>query len=191
MRKYPVIVIISLPFLAIAQNETDIRKYYTEINKQITESVKEGYEGSLYNNQWVSNKNGKSWPAVGIYTETTDFWYTDPPDHISAEERNPKTVLVKVNITRRASHLLTNEEYLYKDGHLIFYFSKENEEGNQWETRMYFNNKAVMFKNSVKANEKELTEKDFTLDDYKDFKPNAARVLADSKKYQDLFIKSM
>jgi len=174
-----------------AQTETTIRNHYTDVNKQITESIEQGFEGPLYNNKWITNNNGRSWPAVGNYTETTDFWYNDPPDHISAAERNPKNVLLKVNISRKASHLSTNEEYLYKDGKLLFYYCKEAEEGNEWETRMYFNSRGILFKSSVKANGKELTAKDFTTKDYKDFKPNAGKTMAAGKKNQDLFIKSM
>lgn len=86
---------------------------------------------------------------------------------------------------------MTNEEYLYKDGKLLFYYSHEGEEGNEWETRIYFNNKGIMFKSSVKANGKELTTKDFLTEEFKDFKPNPAAVLISSKNYQELFIKSM
>ncbi|MBC7875309.1 MAG: hypothetical protein H7Y01_15010 [Ferruginibacter sp.] len=191
MKKIFFLVFIGQSFFATAQTETSIRNHYTAINKQITESIEQGFEGPLYNNQWVSNKNGRSWPAVGNYTETTDFWYDDPPDHLSAAERNPKNVLVKINVTRKASHLMTNEEYLYKDGKLLFYYNNEGEEGNQWETRVYFTVKGVMLKSSVKANGKELTAKDFTTEEYKDFKPNPVKVMANGKKYQDLFVKSM
>ncbi|MBK9465565.1 MAG: hypothetical protein IPN56_12415 [Chitinophagaceae bacterium] len=86
---------------------------------------------------------------------------------------------------------MTNEEYLYKDGKLLFYYSHEGEEGNEWETRIYFNNKGIMFKSSVKANGKELAAKDFLTEEYKDFKPNTPNILKNSKEYQDLFIKSM
>ena len=110
-----------------AQIEADIRKHYTEVNKQIDESIKNGFEGALYNNQWVSNKNGKSWPAVGNYTETTDFWYDDPPDHLPASERNQKNVLIKINLKRKASHLTVNEEYLFKDGKLLFFYDHSGE----------------------------------------------------------------
>ncbi|MBL7722715.1 MAG: hypothetical protein JNK27_01130 [Chitinophagaceae bacterium] len=179
------------PLIGLAQTESDIRKHYTYINKQIIESIEQGFEGPLYNNHWVTNKNNRSWPAVGIYTETTDFWYDDPPDHLPASERNPKNVLLKINISRKSSHLITNEEYLYKDGKLVFFYSHEGEEGNEWETRIYFNNKGVAFKSSVKANGKELTTKDFLTEEYKDFKPNAANTMAAAKKLQDLFVKSM
>lgn len=191
MKKALLLVLICQSLFATAQTEATIRSHYTEVNKQIAESIEHGFEGPLYNNQWVTNKNGRSWPAVGNYTETTDFWYDDPPDHISAAERNPKNVLLKVNVSRKASHLMTNEEYLYKDGKLLFFYSHEGEEGNEWETRMYFNTKGILFKSSVKANGKELTAKDFTTEEYKDFKPNAVTTMAAGKKYQDLFVKSM
>ena len=191
MSRILLFLFIGQSFFATAQTEATIRTHYTEINKQIAESIENGFEGSLYNNQWVTNKNGRSWPAVGLYTETTDFWYDDDPNHLPATERNPKNVLLKVNITRKASHLMSNEEYLYKDGKLLFYYCNEGEEGNEWETRMYFNTKGIMFKSSVKANGKELKAKDFLTEDYKDFRPNATATMANGKKYQDLFVKSM
>ena len=191
MSRILLFLFIGQSFFATAQTEATIRTHYTEINKQIAESIENGFEGSLYNNHWVTNKNGRSWPAVGLYTETTDFWYDDDPNHLPATERNPKNVLLKVNITRKASHLMSNEEYLYKDGKLLFYYCNEGEEGNEWETRMYFNTKSIMFKSSVKANGKELKAKDFLTEDYKDFRPNATATMANGKKYQDLFVKSM
>ena len=42
-------ILISLS--ASAQTETDIRKHYTAVNQQITESIEQGFEGPLYNNQ--------------------------------------------------------------------------------------------------------------------------------------------
>ena len=191
MKSIFVFILTTISISVFAQTETTIRNHYTEVNKQIAESIEHGFEGPLYNNQWVTNKNGRSWPAVGLYTETTDFWYDDDPNHLSAAERNPKNVLLKVNITRKASHLMTNEEYLYKNGILLFYYCKEGEEGNEWETRMYYNTKGILFKSSVTANGKVLTTKDFLTQDYKDFKPNAAATMAKGRKYQDLFVKSM
>ncbi len=191
MNKFILGLLFSLPLMAIAQTETDIRNHYTAVNKQIKESIELGFEGPLYQNQWIANKNGRSWPAVGLYNETTDCWYDDPPDHLPAEERNPKNVLLKINISRKSSHLQANEEYLFKDGKLLFYYSHEGEEGNEWETRVYFNNKGVAFKSSVKANGKELTAKDFLTEEYRDFKPNPVRIMNEAKKKQELFVKSM
>lgn len=191
MKKLILIPMLWLAHTAIAQTETEIRNHYSEVNKQIKESIEHGFEGPLYNNQWVSNKNGKSWPAVGNYSETTDFWYDDSPDHLSASERNPRNVLVKVTVNRKASHYMTSEEYLYKNGKLLFYYNHEGEEGQEWETRIYYNNKGVMFKSSVKANGKELMAKDFLTEEYKDFKPNALKIMNKGKSFQDLFVKSM
>ena len=190
MRKYLLLYLVCLSGITNAQTETEIKKHYQDINKQIAESIEHGFEGALYCNEWVTNKNSKSWPAVGNYNETTDFWYDDDPNHIPVAERNPKTVLLKVTLSRKASHLMTSEEYLYKNGKLIFYYSNEGEEGKQWETRIYFNAKG-MFKSSVKANGKELTLMDFTTEEYKDFKPKPAVILADGKRFQDLFVKQM
>jgi len=191
MNKFLLGLLLSLSFYVQAQSETDIRNHYNQVNKKITESIEQGFEGPLYQNQWIANKNGRSWPAVGLYNETTDFWYDDPPDHLPVEERNPKNVLLKINISRKSSHLMTNEEYLFRDGKLLFYFSHEGEEGNEWETRVYFNNKGIAFKSIVKANGKELAAKDFLTQEYRDFKPNPVRILNEAKIMQELFVKSM
>lgn len=191
MNKFLLGLLLSLSFYVQAQSETDIRNHYNQVNKKITESIEQGFEGPLYQNQWIANKNGRSWPAVGLYNETTDFWYDDPPDHLPVEERNPKNVLLKINISRKSSHLMTNEEYLFRDGKLLFYFSHEGEEGNEWETRVYFNNKGIAFKSIVKANGKELAAKDFLTEEYRDFKPNPIRIINEAKKMQELFVKSM
>jgi hypothetical protein len=57
--------------------------------------------------------------------------------------------------------------------------------------RVWFNSKGIAFKSNVKANGKEPPAKDFLTEEYKDFKPRPTTILANSKIYQDLFIKSM
>lgn len=191
MRRILFLFFLQIALFATAQTEADIRKYYSEANKQIQESIQEGYEGPLYQNHLTINKNGKSWPAVGNYSETTDFWYDDDPNHLPAAERNPKNVLLKVNMTRKAAGFQVSEEYLFKGGKLLFYYSIQAEEGSIVESRLYFNNKGIMIKSSVKANEQELTPKDFLDADYKEFKPNPAAAKAAAAKYQNLFVTSM
>lgn len=182
---------LGLPLLCLSQTEATIRSHYTDVNKRIMESDSLGFEGPLYKNQWISNQNGRSWPAVGLYKETADFWYDDPPGHLPASERNPKNVLLKINIVRQSSHLQTHEEYLFQNGRLLFYFSNEGEEGNEWQTRVYYNTSGVAFKTSVKANGKELSNKDFLTEEYRDFKPNPVQIMSQAKKWQELFVKSM
>jgi hypothetical protein len=191
MKRLASFMLLLITLSSAAQTETTIRNHYTEVNKKISESIEQGFEGPLYQNQLVVNKNGKSWPAVGRYEETVDFWYDDDPSHLPAVERNPKNVLLKVNMTRKAGGFQVSEEYLFKAGKLLFYFSRQVEEGSMVETRLYFNNKGVMFKSSVKANELELTPKDFLDADYKELKPNPVAVMTEAKKYQEIFLKSM
>ena len=183
--------LLLLSLRGLAQTETDIRNYYTEVNKRIAASATAGNEGSLYQNHWETNKNGKSWPAVGLYKETRDFWYDDAPDHLPPAERNPKNVLLKINSTRQSSHLETREEYLFREGKLLFYFSSQAEEGSLIETRAWFNSRGLLIKSSVKVNELELKASDFLDPDQKDLKPNPASILAAARKWQDLFVKSL
>lgn len=184
-----------LPFFAgisvftAAQTETQIRNHYTAVNKQIAESIEQGYEGPLYQTQVITNKNQKSWPAVGIYVDTVNFWYDDAPDHLSAADRNPKNVLLKVTNSRRAgADMRAIEEYLFKDGKLVFYYSYWAEEDKLWETRAWFNYKGLLFKSSVKLNEKELTAKELASEEYNDEKPVAATILKAAKNYQSVFL---
>jgi hypothetical protein len=191
MTRFFLPLLLLLVVNATAQTENTIRSHYTAVNTNIKESIEQGFEGSLYQNQVVINKNGKSWPAVGRYADTVNFWYDDDPNHLPAAERPLKNVLLKVNTSRHASALFSQSEFLYKDGHLLFYYLHEGEEGNEWETRVYFNNKGIAFKTSVKANGKELTVKELSTTEYKDFKPNPVTILGEGKKYQDLFLRTM
>jgi hypothetical protein len=191
MKKIFLFSLLHISFGVAAQTETTIRNHYTEVNTKIKESLEQGFEGSLYQNQIVINKNGKSWPAVGTYEEKIDFWYDDVPDHISPQERNPKNVLLKVHVSRHNVHQRNNEEYLYKDGRLLFYYSSMEEEGNQWEVRVYYTTKGVAIKTSVKENGKELTAKELSADALKDYRPNPVKILSEGKKYQEVFLKTM
>jgi hypothetical protein len=191
MKRVLITIFTFITMHASSQTEADIRKHYNEVNEQIKESIEQGFEGPLYQNQLVINKNGRSWPAVGNYSDTVNFWYDDPPDHLPESERNPKGVLLKVTNSRLASGFRAIEEYLYKDGKLLFYYSFEAEEGKKWETRVWFNNKGAMIKSSVRADDRELSSKELLTTEYKDFKPKPLSILANAKKFQELFLKSM
>lgn len=192
MKPIIIIALLYIPFSVSAQTETSIRNHYTEVNKKIAESIEQGYEGSIYQNQLVINKNGRSWPAVGYYADTLNFWYDDDPGHLPPSERNPKTVLQKVvKSSRHGADVRVIEEYLYKNGKLLFYYSWWGEEANLWETRVYYSEKGIAFKSSVRLNEKELSAKELATAAYKDQKPDVARILARGKSYQLLFLNSM
>ena len=181
-----------LPFMVSAQTESEIRKHYQEVNKQISQSFELGYEGPLYQNQLVVNKTGKSWPAVGLYADTTNFWYDDDPNHLSISDRNPKIVLIKVIVSsRRAADVWTREEYLYKNGILLFYYSFWGEEDKANEIRTYFNNNGLMFKSLVQVNGRVLSAKEMATGEYTDSKPDPKKIVKEGKRYQDLFVRSM
>ena len=182
-----ILLFVCLSSVAQAQTETEIRKFYQETGARIAESIEKGYEGPLYQNRLVTNKTGKSWPGLGRYADTVDFWYDDPPDHLPATERDPKKVLLKIEVNRVASHYHRHEEYLFKDGLLIFYFSNEAEEGHGWETRVWFNAKGVI-RTNVRVNELEITAKD---PEYSDVAPDLPGIRKNAKDYQDLFARSM
>jgi len=190
MKKFMLLIFFCPALYAHAQTEAEIRNHYQDVNNRILESIEHGFEGSLYCNEWITNKNSKSWPAVGIYQETTDFWYDDDPNHLPAEERDPKTVLLKVAIKRRSSALSTTEEYLYKNGKLVFYYSIEGEEGKKWETRAWFNAKG-MFRSVLKADDKELSQKDLAQPEYRDFKLSLTNIRKYGISYQEQFTRSM
>lgn len=190
MKKIFLLLLFFSSLMLNAQTETQIKTHYQDINKKITESTQQGYQGPLYCNEWTTNKNGKSWPAVGTYRQTTEFWYNDDPAHIPAKERNPLNVLEKINITTTSSALTTNEEFLFLNGKLVFYYKHEGEEGLNIETRLYFNAKGL-FKSSVKANGSELSAADFQKEEFKLFRPDAVAVMKLAKDYQALFVKSM
>lgn len=179
-----------LPLLLPAQTEEQIRAHYQDINRKIKESKEQGYEGPLYCDETVVNRHLRSWPAVGRYEETTQYWYDDDPYHVPAAERNPRTVLQKVEMTRTSSALRTIEEYLFRNGKLVFFYRLEGEEGNSCETRLYFNGKGL-FKSIVKFNDKQLSAADLKKEEYADWKPAPVNVLQTARGYQDIFLKSL
>ncbi len=191
MHKVLLLVFISLPFSATAQTEAEISKHRLEIIKNIEASIEQGFEGSLYNNRLIINKTGKSWPAVGVYSDSIDFWYNDPPDHLSAEERDPVSVLVRVETCRQSSTLHTDEDYFYKEGNLFFYYEYKSQDNKEWETFIYFDKNKMAISSVVKTDGKNLTGKDFTIyPEYAKLEPDIASIFAEAKRYQDLFFKT-
>ncbi|HMU44863.1 MAG TPA: hypothetical protein PKC72_00785 [Chitinophagaceae bacterium] len=178
------------PAFLSAQSENDIRNYYNEVNNQIKESIENGYEGPLFNNHWIVNKNGRSWPAVGIYEGITDFWYNDTPDHID-EGQKLETVLLKVITKQRSTSYVINEEYLFQNGKLVFFYSRLDEGGDIWETRYFFNFSGKEIKEKIRFNEKDLSKKEATSDQYKDIITTPEKAINNGRKFQELFIKSM
>lgn len=182
--------IVSLSLQATAQTEAEIRQHYQSVNEQIAAAREQGYEGPLYCNETIVNRHGRSWPAVGIFQKTVHYWYDDDPNHIPAAERDPRKVLQKVEIRLKASAYTSSEEYLFMNGRLVFFYRHEGEEGQEWETRLYFNTKGV-FKSLVTQNGKEMSLKELNTAEFTGEKPTITRIQKEARQYQDLFLKSM
>ena len=108
-----------------------IRKYYQETSKNIEECEKNGKFSDTFLLEMIVNKNGGSYPAVGIYKTTVNFYYT-----FGDREKNPyPNRLMKIMVTTNRSAITENTEFLFDEkGHLIFYFKKKEDV----ERRVYF-----------------------------------------------------
>ncbi|MCM3871479.1 MAG: hypothetical protein ND895_12415, partial [Pyrinomonadaceae bacterium] len=108
-----------------------IKQQYERVNAQIAES--ETSDGSeLYLNELIVNKNGRSWPAVGIYEIVYRFYYG-----FGDREKDPyPNTLVKVTVSTRRSGDRVYAEYLFnRAGQVIFYYEKDQ---MQIEHRHYY-----------------------------------------------------
>ena len=123
---------------AFAQDEDVkyIKNQYYDIVNQITESRKQGYEGSLYCNTMELNKFGKAWRAVGLFNEKVEIWYDDDPRH--EEDGKPGNTLKMIVVTGESSVYTYYKEFLFDKGELIFSFSKFSAENDSDELRLYF-----------------------------------------------------
>ena len=110
-----------------------IRKIYSETQNWIKECTTPE-NCSLYKNALVINEIGSEWRAVGNFSKTISFWYTDDAancDDCGLEGRN---VLRKIIVEEVSGIREYYYEYLYFEGELIFHYMKDPEQ----EYRYYF-----------------------------------------------------
>ena len=127
---------------ATAQSQeaiAEIKKYYYSLSEAIKKvknpQTEEDRRGGIYCNALLINQHNASWPGVGNYQEKQEFWYEYPPD--LADKPEPKAVLQKIVIESQSAAQQYYNEYVFREGQLIFYFSKASELP---ETRIYFKN---------------------------------------------------
>lgn len=136
------------------QDVARIRAIYKEVNSAIATCNAAPEEPcGYYLNSLTLNKQGQPWPAVGIFTETTDFWYVRVDN-----EDEPEYVLRKVNIKTARSNRTESEEYLFdEEGHLLFFFLKSTgNEAESQELRFYFcDGKLIDYAEKVTAAEQQ------------------------------------
>jgi hypothetical protein len=145
MKKASVFLLLFISTFVIVYGQDDklktIRASYTEVNDNISKSkMPDPAAGGLYSTELVVNSNNGSWRAVGNYSNKIVFWYNDQPGHQADQTKPDNSVLLKIEITTTAAIWLTTEEYLYKDGKLVFYYKTDNqgEDGANQEFRYYF-----------------------------------------------------
>lgn len=135
------LLFISSIFIVYGQDDKlkTIRAHYTEVNDNITKSkMPDG--GGLYSTDLIVNSNNGSWRAVGNYSNKIVFWYNDQPGFQEDQSKPDNSVLQKIEISTTAAIWVSSEEYLYKDGKLVFYYKTDNqgEDGAKQEFRYYF-----------------------------------------------------
>lgn len=117
---------------------TEIRQAYAETAAAIALGQK-GEAGGLFCNKLVINNFNGSWRAVGNYSQTVMFWYSDQPQFAAATGKNPEAALAKVEISETAAAASIYQEFFFVDGVLAFFFRKEKAgDGPAGEERIYF-----------------------------------------------------
>jgi len=115
-----------------------IRQAYAETGAAIALGQK-GEAGGLFCNKLALNNFNGSWRAVGNYSQTIMFWYSDQPQFAEEEGKKPETALVKVEVRETAAAATIYQEFFFVDGGLAFFFRKENTgDGPAGEERIYF-----------------------------------------------------
>jgi hypothetical protein len=118
----------------------EIRRLYMQTNSDIEIAEREAPYSQIYLVELNVNKTGNQYPAVGIYSNVSKFYYT-----YGDREKDPyPNRLIKINVTTKRSAMIINSEFLYNPaGQLVFGFvSTDGEE--QRETRMYFANSVLI-----------------------------------------------
>lgn len=166
----------------------NIRIHYKEVSQLINGDISEHnkiYNGNFYCNEIIINKHNDSWSAVGLYNKTIKFWYNDDP-YNAEYGQNLKTkgcldVLLKIEIDIKSVYNW-HYEYLFKKGKLVFCYAKYNyHEQDKQEYRFYYTHEKLI--KYLEKIEDPQAKRQYVRSD-------AKSVLEESKKLQDLFLKS-
>lgn len=143
--KKALIALLLLPVLSYSQFRTmgdirNIRDHYSETNEKIKYCTDGNHEKcTIYCNEVVINRHQASWRVVGTYNRTIKFWYSDDPKLQELFEKDGRDVLLKIEIDEVISRRENYIELLFRDGALVFYYSKDISGFNDnMEERFYF-----------------------------------------------------
>ncbi len=125
------ISILQISAQDIDKNINEIRQIYTQTNAKIAEGEKDFAMSEIFFTELVVNKGGTSYPAVGTYKQTVNFYHT-----YGDREKEPyPNRLLKITVSTQSAPREMSAEFLFDPKeHLIFYFAKDLESEN----RLYF-----------------------------------------------------
>lgn len=147
MRRLIILLLVFSPFVNLAQEDAiqAIREKYYEVKQWVNATDSDSLEYShYYHDIRIRNVNNSPWRAVGIYQDTTHYYYSD---EMEAEMMDGNTnddrawaVAMVINSTQYSvNHEYS--EYLYDKGELIFYYKKTQVTAQEdTEYRYYFSN---------------------------------------------------
>ncbi len=148
MRRLIILLLIIFPFVTMAQEEIikTIQEDYYHVKQWVnaTDSDSTRYK-PYYHDILFRNVDNGSWRAVGIFKDTTHYYYSDLMEAAMAEENTEEdeTWALKMVIkSTQESMMFTYSEMLFQEGNLIFMYERFNDyDGeNSYEYRFYFNN---------------------------------------------------
>jgi hypothetical protein len=135
------VLALALPTASLGQDAaaevSKIRAAYAEVKKRIAvaESDGEAAKGAgIVHNSYRVNGRDHSWPAVGIYRVTYDFWY-----EWGSEQPYPDRLRLAV-VSGEVSARNTYLEFFYDaGGRLIFHYARRpGPDGKIIQRRLYF-----------------------------------------------------
>jgi hypothetical protein len=124
-----------------------IRDWYQKTGLMIDSSQ------GIYMSEWVVNKKGVEYPAIGKMMGKISFYWILDQDNVTAK-------LVKAVAEYDFSEFASYEEYLYDtDGNILFIFNKwRNGSADVNELRIYFKNGKPFYVTATDDKTKKVTE---------------------------------
>lgn len=149
MKIITLIAFVFTALIASAQHEKvlEIRNYYKDVKSHSEYAQPDSI--SYYSDQIIRNSGNMQWRAIGDFHDTLTFWYSDLMNaaYNNKNQNNDSTwALTLVTSSTQKSILNHYQEWLFKDGKLVFYFDKMMgyDEESTWEYRYYFNNNKLI-----------------------------------------------
>lgn len=130
-----VMLLLSLKAFSQEPRIDAIRAYYQEVKSQCSDSSE--YIG-FYHNQIITNVGNLQCRAVGTNQMVMDFWFSDMMNADDEENGDSINALCLLTIRSQVAAMSIYQEFLFKDGKLIFYFESNDNGSESLEYRYYY-----------------------------------------------------